>query len=252
MQTSVFRHLARLCQAGLDLIFPPRCAGCHRGGTLLCSACLATMQPLSTAYCQHCCTPLAQPAMPCPSCQSHPLQLHGLRCVNLHRAALRTTIHAFKYQGERRLAEPLGLLLAQAFLHYNLHADALIPLPLHAQREQERGFNQATLLARVCATHLKVPYLEGVIVRQRSTRAQVGLTAQQRRQNVSGAFVLTPDASSRLHVYQKVVIIDDVSTTGATLEACAAPLYQAGIAEVWGLVLARPGTLIQDATETML
>lgn len=252
MQISAFQHLARLWQAGLDLIFPPRCVSCHRSGTLLCSACLATMQPLTDAYCQRCCTPLTQPATPCPSCQAHPLQLHGLRCVNLHRAALRTTIHALKYQGERRLAEPLGLLLAQACLRYNLHADALIPLPLHAQREQERGFNQATLLARVCAAHLKVPCLEGVVIRQRSTRAQVGLTAQQRRQNVSGAFALTPDALSRLRTCQKLIIVDDVSTTGATLEACAASLYQAGIAEVWGLVLARPTTLRQNVTETML
>jgi ComF family protein len=252
LQTSRYQQAHTLFQRGLDLLFPPRCAGCQQSGSLLCPACLRNMQPLATPCCQRCGAPLAQSADNCTSCQWGAFHLHGLRCVNLYQGALRNAIHALKYQGQPRLAEPLGLLLAEAFTRYGLHADALIPLPLHPQRQQQRGYNQATLLARVCATHLKVPCLEGGVIRQRATRVQVGLSTQERQQNVLGAFALTSDAQARLFAYHRVVLIDDVATTGATLEACAAPLYAAGMHEVWGLVLARPVNLIQDTTQGVL
>jgi ComF family protein len=179
----------------------------------------------------------------CVSCQSTNLHLHGLRYVNFYRGPLRNAIHALKYQGQQRLAEPLGYLLAGAFLAYGLRADALIPLPLHRKRQQQRGYNQSALLARNCASYLKMPCLETCIIRQRATRAQVGLTALERQQNVSGAFSLIPSAAEQLRAYSTIVLVDDICTTGATLAACAAPLYAAGIREVWGLVLGRPDTL---------
>ncbi len=244
------QRVRALWQQGLDLLFPPHCAGCRRGGFLLCPTCRHTMQPLTTPFCERCGDPLS-PTGVC-SCQYHRLQLHGLRYVNHYHGALRRTIHAFKYDGQQRLAEPLGLLLAKAFQRYGLHADGIIPLPLHPQRERARGYNQAVLLARVCAHHLKVPYLEKMVVRQRVTRAQVGLTWQERQQNVTGAFALTENGRACLPTYRSLLLIDDVCTTGATLEACAAPLYTAGVEQVWGLVLGRPNTLAQDGSKVML
>ena len=252
MRTVFLRRWDALCQRGLDLLFPPRCAGCRRGGSLLCSSCWQSMQPLTPPLCTHCGTPLPVQGTDCPACRYHRIALHGLRYVNLYQGALRQAIHALKYDGQQRLAEPLGLLLATAFQHYGLRADGILALPLHRLREQQRGYNQAALLASVCATHLKVPYLENLIRRQRITPPQVDLTFRERLRNVAGAFELMPDASSRLPGYHTLLLIDDVSTTGATLEACAAPLYAAGVRQVWGLVLGRPDHLIQDVSKGML
>jgi ComF family protein len=240
MSINLLKHAHWLLQQGLDFLFPPHCAGCQRGGHLLCPTCLQTMQPLTIPFCQHCSIPLSFPGTPCAFCQQRHLELHGLRCVSLYEDSLRSAIHILKYQGQQRLAEPLGLLLAQAFTSYGLRADGIVPLPLHEQRQRERGYNQATLLARICAARLQIPCLENLVIRQRATRAQVGLNAQERQQNVTGAFALASGFQVRALARRSILLIDDVCTTGATLEACAAPLYAAGIAEVWGLVLARP------------
>ncbi len=239
-------------QRGLDLLFPPRCAGCRSGGALLCSRCWQSMQPLTGPLCAHCGTPLSTASVNCQFCRYHRLTLHGLRCVNIYQGALRRAVHALKYRHQPRLAEPLGQLLALAFQRYALQADGILALPLHPQRERQRGYNQAALLARTCATYLKVPYLEKLVMRQRMTPPQVGLTFRRRQQNVTGAFALTPDASTRLAGYRTLLLIDDVSTTGATLEACAAPLYAAGVRQIWGLVLGRPANPAQDVSKGML
>ena len=252
MKPALHERVRTLLQYGMDLLFPPRCVGCQRGGHLLCPACLQTMQPLAGPFCPHCGTPLPASAHRCAKCQQRQIALHGLRSVGSYQGALRAAIRALKYHGQQRLAEPLGLLLAQAFLHYGMHADGIVPLPLHPLRQQQRGYNQSALLARVCATHLKVPCLENLVIRQRATHAQVGLTGLQRWQNVSGAFALAPGVRARPLNYRTLLLIDDVSTTGATLEACATPLYAAGVGEVWGLVLGLPGNLIQDGSKGML
>lgn len=239
--TILFKPVQKLLQQGLDLLFPPRCAGCQQSGYLLCPTCLHSMQPLPPPICQYCGLPLTTMTDRCSFCRHHPLQLHGVRCVHLYQGALRNAIRELKYTGQVRLAEPLGLLLAQTFLQHGLHADGLIPLPLHTLREGQRGYNQATLLARHCATHLKVPCLDNLVIRARSTRSQVGLNVQQRQQNVRAAFALAPGTHPSTLARTTLVIIDDVCTTGATLEACAAPLYAAGAKAVWGLVLGRAG-----------
>lgn len=246
MQIFLPQRVQQLFHSGLDLLFPPRCSGCRRLGYLLCPNCLRAMQPLNPPLCLRCGSPLSGPLDACASGLCSSMRIHGLRSLNLYQGALRSAIHAFKYQGQQRLAEPLGLLLTRAFTRYQMRANILMPLPLHPQRQRERGYNQSTLLARVCATHLKVPCLENRVIRQRATQVQVGLSGQERRQNVAGAFALAPGASVRELIGSTVLLIDDVSTTGATLEACAEPLYAAGIGEVWGLVLARPVPLSAD------
>lgn len=169
-----------------------------------------------------------------------PLGLSGLRAVSSYREPLRSCIHALKYDGNTRLAEPLGRLLAHAYQYYSLQADAIIPVPLHSERQKQRGYNHAHLLAEVCAAQVNVPLYEDMVIRYRATPAQVGLTASERLQNVAGAFRCSSAfATGRLHG-RRIVIVDDVYTTGATLESCARPLFASGAREVWGLVLAQP------------
>ena len=160
--------------------------------------------------------------------------------MSVYQGPLRSCIHAFKYDGITRLAEPLGYMLAYSYRYYDLTADMIIPVPLHAERQKARGYNHATLLAQHCAQHINITVRNDILIRHRATPAQVGLTGSERSRNVVGAFTCTPPFATGLLAGRTIGIIDDVTTTGATLAACAAPLFAAGARTVWGLVLARP------------
>jgi ComF family protein len=227
----------------LDFVFPPQCFLCKCGGHVLCTTCLAALQPPLIPRCQHCHTILTAKGT-CRQCWSHPLGLGGLRTFGTYREPLRTCIHALKYEGRRQLAEPLGRLLAEAYTSYNLLADVVLPVPLHATRLQERGYNQSALLASVCAKLSGLTYHDDLLIRQRPTLPQVGLSLPERSQNVTGAFQPTRTFTTATEAFAKrrILIIDDVCTTGSTIEACANALFAAGARSIWGLVLARPDT----------
>jgi ComF family protein len=172
------------------------------------------------------------------------------RAAGLYEDSLRAIIHAFKYEGRRSLAAPLGALMGR-------QADGLlddvawvVPVPLHWRRARRRGFNQAADLART----LGPPVLHA-LRRTRATRAQADLPAARRHKNVRGAFALARTPLSRAHVLAMpldtpqrlldgrcVLLVDDVTTTGATLEACARVLKEAGVREVRALTAARVAT----------
>ena len=135
----------------------------------------------------------------------------------------------------RALARPLGEILAEGYERYRLPADLIVPVPLHPARHSQRGFNQSLLLAEELSTHTHVPLNHRDLLRVRDTVSQVGLGAADRRTNVQGAFAW----QGGLLKGQHVLLIDDVCTTGATMEACALALSSAGAASVWGLTLAR-------------
>jgi ComF family protein len=232
-------HSRSVIQQFLDILFPVHCAGCQRTGHVLCPSCIAKIQPVLSPFCQLCGTPLSTYGV-CKNCQYRLPKLNGQRAVSLYQEPLRGCIHGLKYDGNTRLAEPLGLLLAQAYRRYGLQADMLIPVPLHSERQQQRGYNHASLLAEVCSANLGVPMNDSILVRHRATVAQVDLHPRERYQNVAGAFACTSGSARDALYGRRIVIIDDVSTTSATLEACATPLFAAGAKEIWGLVLARP------------
>lgn len=226
----------------LDALYPPHCAGCQQSGHVLCSACAAKMTLFTLPVCAGCGLPLAQAGV-CGSCRANTPRISALRAASPYQEPLRACIHALKYNGNIRLAEPLGLLLAQAYRHFGIATDALLPVPLHSERLTQRGYNHAALLAEVCARHLGVPLYKDMLVRHRATRSQVGLGPSERRRNVQDAFLCSPSFARGQLRGRTLVIIDDVCTSGATLEACAAPLFAAGARAVWGLTLARPSTL---------
>jgi ComF family protein len=145
-------------------------------------------------------------------------------------------VRRLKYQQERHLATPLAALLLDCLAARPLAVDVLVPVPLDPARGRERGYNQAALLAAPVAKALGLPALPDVLQRTRPTRPQVGLNAGERRANVRGAFACgNPSAVAG----RRVLLVDDVMTTGATLEACADALTAAGAAQVYGLVVAR-------------
>lgn len=223
----------------LDLIYPPQCGGCKKSGSILCSSCANQFIPTPSLLCKHCNNPLASDGK-CQCCRYHRHGLTGLHGAYAYEDPLRTCIRSLKYQGNTRIAVPLGLLLAKAYQTSNIQADLIIPVPLHADRLRQRGYNQARLLAEVCAQAVSVPLNVSILQRRRATQAQAQLRGHDRYSNVAGAFCCQSPIATKSLENRRIVIIDDVSTTGATLEACAAPLLAAGASEVWGLVLARP------------
>jgi len=208
----------------LDLVFPPRCVGCRRGGHWLCPSCVAAIAPA-------------------PARQGGLEPLAGLWAAGLYEDPLRQAIYALKYKGRRQVAGPLGRLLVETYRRQvqarpRLRPAAILPVPLHPQRQAERGYNQSALLARALGRGLGVLVVEDALRRTRHTPQQAGSSAAERQRNVAGAFTC-PSGHARL-MGRQVVLVDDVCTTGATLAACAETLRTAGVREVWGLVLACP------------
>ena len=225
----------RLRSALLDLIFPPRCLGCKRVGAWYCAQCISAIAYIHPPICSRCGQELAG-AVTCAACRRSPLPaaLDGLRAVAHHGGALRQAIHALKYERLSVIAEPLGLLLHNYLQQHSLPCTLIIPVPLHPERQHERGYNQSALLADVLCRHSGQPLNTQALIRQRHTRPQVGLDEKERRQNLRDAF----QCVARLD-QQQVLLIDDVCTTGSTLSECAQALRAAGAHAVWGLTLAR-------------
>jgi ComF family protein len=168
-------------------------------------------------------------------CRHAPATLTGIRSAAWFKGPLRQAIHAFKYSGQTALAVPLGHILEVGWANGNLPAEAIVPVPLHPARLRERGYNQAALLARRLALATRLPVVEEGLRRTRATAVQMTLGAAERKLNVAGAFEGAPGRLAG----RRVVLIDDVCTTGATLEACSVALREAGAAAVWALTLAR-------------
>jgi ComF family protein len=149
---------------------------------------------------------------------------------------MRQAIHQLKYRNLRALAEPLAKLLNDYLATYPIPGEVLVPVPLHQKRLRERGYNQSSLLAKELGKLTNLPVVDDCLIRQRHAPPQTrSATVEERRNNVAGAF------ACRDHRLQdeQVLLIDDVSTSGATLDACAAALKAIGATSVWGLVLAR-------------
>lgn len=235
-------RLAEIGQLLLDLLYPPRCPGCGRLGVLFCQACQARIEPLPVTGCRRCGDP-ATPAGLCAACRATPSSLDAIFSAAVFAPPLRDAIHDLKYNNGRALARPLGQQMVLAWRKRGLSADLIVPVPLHRSRVSERGYNQSALLARVLAAEVGVPIAERLLIRQRATAHQVGLSRAERAQNVAGAFSCLGEVAGK-----HVLLLDDVATTGATLEACASALRAAGASQVTGFTLARARWAPDQAT----
>jgi ComF family protein len=200
----------------LDFFFPPRCIACGCVGSLFCSACQAVI-PFPP--------PVTEPGS----------VLVERRATAEYGGAVQKAIHALKYKGQRAYAEPLGQRLADELARSSWQPTLVTAIPLHKTRLRTRGYNQSALLAQAFSRRAGLPFEPVAVQRLRDTPPQVGLGASERQANVSGAF----GAEKRMVQNQRVVIVDDVCTTGATLCECARALLEAGAAQVWGLTVAR-------------
>ena len=203
----------------------------------VCSQCWGSIRLITAPVCDRCGDPLprAAPAAICWTCSGVPSTVARARAVGEYEGALREIVHALKYSGRQSLAPLLAERMREQGRGLLDNADCVVPVPLHWRREYRRGFNQAREIAR----HLGRPVVDGLI-RRRPTRAQVELAANRRRANVEGAFGIRRSWLRSPHFDGRtIVLVDDVSTTGSTLHACAQVLLENGAAEVFALTAAR-------------
>jgi ComF family protein len=233
------RLLEKLNQTILDLILPPHCVSCQSANSWLCQNCLERIFWITTAVCERCGTSNLTPLNSCRQCQSHPLYyIDGIRAAAVYCEdnPIQPVIHGLKYYNHRAVTGALGKILADTYWRYGFAVDMIMPVPLHQSRLKERGYNQSELLARRLSNLVNVPVNTVVLQRLKKTKTQTQLDADERRQNVADAFACSKSVSS-----QSILLVDDVCTTGSTLDACARALKTNGAASVWGLTLAKTG-----------
>lgn len=218
----------------LDLFIPPQCVQCGKVETWLCNACAQKLSIFTGPFCSLCGRPWESPS-PCRVCQDTPLSVSPIRSAYLFQDNIRDLLHALKYRGGQSMIRQLAQPMARAWHELQMHSDALVPVPLHPVRLEKRGYNQAAILARGLAQEIGIP-MRHALERVRDTPSQTRLNSKERRKNVEAAFTYI---AGDLLAGKCVTLIDDVATTGATLDACATVLLAQGIKSVNAFTLAR-------------
>lgn len=232
LQSSIWQSFV---QQGIDILFPKKCVSCQANGTDFCKSCQELLSYINLPVCQICGSTLT--IKPCPVCQNRHLKyLDTLRSVALFvDGPLRVAIHYFKYYNRRSLKKFFASLLVQCYQTHQLQTDIIVPVPLHPSRLKERGYNQSVLLAQEVSLLLQQPLNTKSLIRYRYTQTQTQLNFIQRQENVTDAFQCVDQQLAD----QSILLIDDVATTGATLEACARVLKQSKVKAIHGLTLAK-------------
>jgi ComF family protein len=230
--SSLARHLREII---IDFFFPRRCVGCGKVGDFLCTDCRQKLPRLLPPFCIKCGKPESSGGL-CPVCWGWQTEIDGIRSPFRFEGALRQAIHELKYRNLKAISGCLAGLMADYLKDNLIPGEVLVTVPLHPRRLRERGYNQSSLLARELSRLTVLPLIESSLYRIKDSLPQARTaTAEARRKNVKDAFACRDEKLRGRHI----LLVDDVCTSGATLEACAAVLKTAGVVSVWGLTLAR-------------
>lgn len=229
----------------INIFLPKCCVLCNKilsNETIhhLCEHCWNKFKPLSGLFCQKCGKPLPDGGAHCYFCRTtgaSGTHFEYIRAAGIYEGALKEVIHKFKYQGKDFLVSDLSKFLIQESKDKFdwTEIDFVVPVPLHKESEHRRGYNQAKLLAEKVAEHFNKPLSFTNLIRLRKTKAQMQLPREKRLVNLIDAFAIVNPLEFK---GKNILLIDDVSTTGATIEECAKTMKRAGIKKVWALVLA--------------
>ena len=218
-----------------EFLFPGTCIGCGKFGDFICIVCSRKLPRLLPPVCQRCGKPEPSAHL-CTECWKKRHGIDGIRSVYIFEGLIRTAVYELKYYNLRSISGILGKYMADYYRQYNLFGDYLVPVPLHAKRYRQRGYNQSELLAARLSELTGVPLLANAVMRVVDNVPQARTsTIDQRRTNVEGVF----QCENGLVDGKEIIIIDDVCTSGATLEACADALKRAGARRTFGFTLAR-------------
>lgn len=219
-----------------DILFPVYCLGCQKEGTWLCSYCLKKI-PLQGIFCCPLCHCVTENGKACMWCsQQSPLEQVVAMSAYESKTTIARLLHALKYTYATECLPHVTSLLKSFFQKYEhlfSPIDIIVPIPLHRMRQAERGFNQAELLAECCSTILEIP-VEKIGERIKNTEQQAHQSREQRFEQMTDVFTCTADVQGR-----RVLLVDDVYTTGATMQSCAQAFLDAGAQDVSGFIIAR-------------
>jgi ComF family protein len=230
-------------RAALDLALPPLCPVCREPveGQALCPACWSKLSFITRPYCERLGIPFVYdpgPGILSMEAIADPPAYRRARAAVRFDEISRALVHALKYNDRLDLAPMMGRWVSHAGRELLAEADALVPVPLHWRRLWARRFNQSAMLAAAISAESGVPIATGVLKRVKPTAQQVGLSRTERAANVQGAFRVPPEACGAVGG-RRLVLVDDVLTSGATVEGCARALLRAGAANVDVLIFAR-------------
>jgi ComF family protein len=226
----------------LDVLFPIHCLGCQAEGRWLCETCLKRIKLRDQQFCPHCEKIITPDGRSCFACKNKS-PLAGLLVATSYQEPLASkAVHLFKYRFLETLAEPLSQLILKTLQSYELPLpDLIVPIPLHPRRLRWRGFNQSWLLAKNLAEKLlpgiDLVLADNLLVRKRYTLPQMSLKNHtQRHQNVHEAFTIIDPTKIKA---RRILLVDDITTTGSTIFECARILKEAGAKEIWAVVIAK-------------
>ena len=228
-------QVAKLKGIALDLFFPRWCVGCGSEGDFICEPCRQSLSRIEPPLCPRCGRPQPDGIL-CPDCVIWQAAIDGIRSPFIYEGMIKQAIHQLKYRNLRALVKPLAELLQDYLTANPIPAQALVPVPLHEKRLRERGYNQSELLARELGKLAGLPVLTDCLTRQRYALPQARTASvEERRANVASAFACRNDKVPD----KQILLIDDVATSGTTLDACAVAAKASGVSSVWGLSMAR-------------
>jgi ComF family protein len=232
---SVLPQLKELKGAALDFLFPRFCVGCGKEGDFICDSCQASLARIEASVCPQCGKPQTD-SMLCSDCIDWKANIDAIRSPFRFEGVIRKAVHEFKYRNLRAIAGQLAHFLGDYLTDNPIPYDVIVPVPLHSKRLKERGYNQAELLAIELSRLTGIPVNDTSLGRNIYNMQQAKTrNVEERRQNVIGIFTCLNE-----ELFEKrVLLLDDVTTSGATLNACAAVLKKTGTTSVWGLTLAR-------------
>ena len=232
-------------KASVDFFLPPACLLCGqrlqdstRQQPDFCEACMAGVTPLGPAHCCLCAQPFADATSShlCGACLKRPPRFTRVHAACRYRGSIKDAVHLLKHRNQLSLAKPLGLILGKVVTDNGTGGplDHIVPVPLHPHRLRRRGYNQALEIARPLSRQLGLPIEAGLLQRSRKTPPQQGLPADQRSRNLRNAFRLTGQVTGA-----KVLLVDDIMTTGETVRECCRTLLQGSAEEIQVAVVGR-------------
>jgi len=232
-KNSLAYNLYQTIWVGLDLLFPPVCGGCNKIGSRWCLDCQHKVHILDGILCDICGLPQAEAGV-CKTCLADRPHFRALRAWSVFDDPVRTALHKLKYRRDISMGDTIASHMSRFVKDLNWPIDMVLPIPLGRQRLKERGYNQVGMIAKPLAMLLDIDYAPSQLKRSKETRSQVGLTSVERRENVHAVF-----KAGKGVVGKNILVMDDVSTTGATLSSSAEALFSSGAKDVYALTVAR-------------
>lgn len=218
----------------IDVLYPPSCAVCGHEGVRFCDDCRSQMRLIGANICEICGEPLHQRGI-CDRCQNEPPPFSALRSYAEFNGPLREALHSLKYQNNLALGDTFSSLLIPMIQKLGWQFDLVLPVPISRSKRKERGYNQAGLIAYPISLAFDVIYSDSLLFRKFEVKSQVGLSREERFKNLHNAF---QGNSAKLNK-KKVLLVDDVTTTGATIISCAKALQESGCERIYSITVAK-------------